>query len=509
MTMQKVSSMVSANLGDTLSNIKNWGGLFYNAGNYGVVPSGKDVTNKLQELVNLANSEGRTTIVFPAGDYTVTSIVNDGNIVYFGDGARFVGGYNKTINSFVDFLSISEQLEETVTGVYNVKTRFGARGNGVDDDSAAFNAAIASCPTGGTVYIPTPTSYYRCSQPIDVTKPISIIGPGAKYPFTIGSEMIQFDSNCKYGFHVRSNDVRIENLSLLIKSTTSDTVGGIFLDTLDADMDGFIRNIHISDVDVMMTSNFGHGVRGISVITSTFTNVVCQQGAFGFYFDNIGVRNGTSIKFDSCWALNNCSGGYALIKYYYCSFINTSADTVNGALYAYVLSDCKSISFNGCASEKFVQTNLSISSCDGIVINACLTHLVSTPIFATFAEIRSSSKNITFIGCEDLSTSTFSCVTIDGTSENPVVINCNFPNGFSNDGSIRPVPANKGYALVGTTLITNDGIAPGNLGTLPTASSDYRGRIVRVEGSAGFPDTLYVCLKSSTNTYSWKTITTG
>ncbi|MGG3454248.1 SGNH/GDSL hydrolase family protein [Paenibacillus rhizolycopersici] len=129
-----------------MNNIKNWGGLFYNAGEYDIVP-GVDVTEKLQALVNLANSEGRSTIVFPeAAEYIVTSITNDGNIVYFGDGASFTGGYGRVINSLADSLSIDEQLADVVQStdkdfdkIYN-PTRYGAVGNGTTNDTAAFTA---------------------------------------------------------------------------------------------------------------------------------------------------------------------------------------------------------------------------------------------------------------------------------------------------------------------------------------------------------------------------------
>jgi lysophospholipase L1-like esterase len=99
-----------------MDNIKNWGNLFYNVANYGIVP-GIDVTVQLQTLVNIANAENRSTIVLNAGVYTVTDIANDDNIVYFGDGASFTGGYSKVINDFSDLLDFSERLDDAATKI--------------------------------------------------------------------------------------------------------------------------------------------------------------------------------------------------------------------------------------------------------------------------------------------------------------------------------------------------------------------------------------------------------
>ncbi|KKO51152.1 hypothetical protein XI25_29640 [Paenibacillus sp. DMB20] len=97
MGMSKVSEIASSVIGDSISNIKNWGNVFYNAQDHGVFPGGADVTTKLQYLVNLAKSTGRTSIFLSHGDYYVTGLTNDDGIYFFGDNAKFVGGYDRVI----------------------------------------------------------------------------------------------------------------------------------------------------------------------------------------------------------------------------------------------------------------------------------------------------------------------------------------------------------------------------------------------------------------------------
>lgn len=96
--MDKVSEISSSKLSDAIINYRQWGEMYYNVQNYGVLPGGVDVTTSLQALVDKATAENRTAIFFPPGDYRVTAITNDTRVFYVGDNARFIGGYTKTIN---------------------------------------------------------------------------------------------------------------------------------------------------------------------------------------------------------------------------------------------------------------------------------------------------------------------------------------------------------------------------------------------------------------------------
>jgi len=45
--------------------------------------------------------------------------------------------------------------------------------------------------------------------------------------------------------------------------------------------------------------------------------------------------------------------------------------------------------------------------------------------------------------------------------------------------------------------------------SLPSAGETYRGQLVVVLGDSGVADKLYMCLKASGGTYSWKEVQAG
>lgn len=67
-----------------------------------------------------------------------------------------------------------------------------------------------------------------------------------------------------------------------------------------------------------------------------------------------------------------------------------------------------------------------------------------------------------------------------------------------------------GGKMYGTLDMNTNYIQLGSKNSLPTASATYRGMMAYVAGNGTTtPDTTYICLMSSTGTYSWKPIITG
>lgn len=101
--MQRVSALVSTDIGDYLTNVKTWG-MMYNVLENGLVGDGTtDDTAALQALINKAIAAGRRTIFFPhtpsGGRYYVTALTNASQVDFIGDNCTFVGGYTGTITN--------------------------------------------------------------------------------------------------------------------------------------------------------------------------------------------------------------------------------------------------------------------------------------------------------------------------------------------------------------------------------------------------------------------------
>lgn len=330
-------------------------------------------------------------------------------------------------------------------------THYGAVGNGVNDDTQAFLDAIADCPAGGTVKIPNPSVKYKITSTLNITKPIRIKGSHSIWESEGGMEkttMLEFASTVKTGLYITCYGTLIENITVSMLSTSSDTVAAIQYYSPNG---GGIRNTVLRNVYTRMAHIYGVGVKGDNVITSLFENVITSQGAYGFYF----TTTGTSITFQRCWAKNFVTEGYYIEGYTYLTFINPAADSVNSPNYSYHLKGCSAIGFVTPAAEKAKKTMFLLDGCKGINIDNGFSVYMNGGGTAkgTFAEIVNGSKRISFRSCVDYDTSgTVANVYKDSTSDDPIFEQCDFTRGYSNNGTITQFPTGS-YINIGARTI--------------------------------------------------------
>ncbi|MGG3307314.1 glycosyl hydrolase family 28-related protein [Paenibacillus lautus] len=429
--------------------------------------------------------------------------------------------------------AFEESLGDTIKKgdyVYNLRD-FGAVGDGVDDTQAFINA-IASIPERGVLFIPDPEVTYRINQKLIIDKPITICGTTLEV--NTQKATFTFSTGVFTGFEVSSPDTSIKNISIKLEDITSSVIAGIYYNS-----DENLSNSMLENVFIHLNHSFGIGVKGRNVIVSEFKNVRAYQGTHGFYFSI-----GTSIKFDTCWAMSSIVTGYYVESYQYIDFINCACDSGNSPNHAYHLNFVRGAVFNGCGAEGIGKEMFRFQSSNGIVLNGCfgtgLDNLGTGD--ATFATITNNSLNITIIGCVDLANPVNKpYVTVSGDYF-PVIIGSNFSkysqNGtiftdpFLNRANIRLgglslyespfggticVATGRGLGFSKQPLGVMDesggvwlgnfdvdgGIFVGKNASLPAASSSLRGKIIRIEGGTGVADSVYICRKKADNTYEW------
>lgn len=116
------------------------------------------------------------------------------------------------------------------TGWYNVRTDFGAKGDGATDDTAAIQAALDAVPVGGVVYFPN--GVYEISAPLVVkTAGTKLLGDKASTGYSAGGAN-QTVIDALSGFSGTAmlevadiNDFAMRDLTVHAPNTTGSTIG--------------------------------------------------------------------------------------------------------------------------------------------------------------------------------------------------------------------------------------------------------------------------------------------
>ncbi len=129
-----------------------------------------DDTVAIQAAVTYAISIGKTEIKMSYGTYRYGVLTSTSGITFVGDGVTLTGTTALTLTS------LAALSAETATKLYNVMTGFGAKGDGVTDDTAAIQAAINAVPSGGGIVLfPNPAVFYKAAN-LQLKSNITLIG---------------------------------------------------------------------------------------------------------------------------------------------------------------------------------------------------------------------------------------------------------------------------------------------------------------------------------------------
>lgn len=183
----------------------------------------------------------------------------------------------KTINS--NSLLGSGNLVIDASMWYNVRN-YGAVGDGTTNDKAAFEAAIAACPAGGTVYVPGTTSStvgYKITGTITISKRINLIGDG--------------------------RNSRIE---------TAQTTGDLFVFD-GTNFAGQLAGVQVRNLRIVNTNTAASNpTAGRGIYVQWYSLMILDNVAIEGFYTCMNATNGYQLMIDHCTFINYVSAGLAV-----------------------------------------------------------------------------------------------------------------------------------------------------------------------------------------------------
>lgn len=276
---------------------------------------------------------------------------------------------------------------------------YGAAGDGVTDDTAALNSALAAINTGGggTLFLP-PSARYLVSATISVPPFTFIQGPTevslnlGTLPTTLprilasaswapGSStgIVSFLSKTPGGWSVTPQSSGLQNLVIDGSANSSANLNGIFFQ-------GPVYDTHLEDVYIVSAPHNGvHAVTQTeSGITATFPYHQRWERVTSNLAQNVGFNlvNFTDCTFDNCLAFASVSNNYALQNNSNCVFASCRAEWSSGGRGFDITGSAGSVVFDSCTTDQNFNEGFRIHAATGqstngggIVISGGKCHL--------------------------------------------------------------------------------------------------------------------------------------
>ncbi|WP_373232098.1 glycosyl hydrolase family 28-related protein [Cohnella sp.] len=253
-----------------------------------------------------------------------------------------------------DFTQFETDFAKEVAPVFNVKG-YGAKGDGVTDDTAAFQAAIdAAKVVGGTVFVPAVLFWYKITDTLDVPLAVRIVGDNSTFN---GSSIMKFYMDDKpttspaIKIHGVDN-VQLENLYFL-NAQTVNRVG--------VHIDGSVNNNSFVSCKHIISSGWTQAFRVRNTWIVQFRDCYAKASTDGFTVSGGTI---TTCLFDHCYAESCTNNGYFSSGSHYTTFISCAADF---CLTSYSIWSSDAVSMVGCGSEGAISTAISILSSTVII----------------------------------------------------------------------------------------------------------------------------------------------
>lgn len=259
---------------------------------------------------------------------------------------------------------------------------YGAAGDGVTDDTAALNAALAALNTagGGTLFMPAGTRYL-VSGTISVPPFVFLQGPvqvslnlgalpttmprilaSASWAPSSTAGIVAFQSKTPGGWSVTAQSSGLKNIAVDGNGNTSANLNGILFQ-------GPVYDTHFEDVYIVSAPH--NGVHAISQSESGITATYPYHQRWTRVSTNLAANTGfnlvnvTDSSFSTCLAFASVANNWALQNNSNSVFTACRAEWSSGGRGFDVTGAAGSVVFSGCTTDKNFSEGFRIHAATG------------------------------------------------------------------------------------------------------------------------------------------------
>lgn len=465
--------------------------------------------------VRILNSQSNTLVgaVMSTGNSGSKSVFEDNDCDYNvisscvgNNGARIVGA--NSVNS-------SNVWDNVATSRVVSVTDFGAVGDGVTDDTAAFQAALN---VGGEISVPEPAVEYLITGTLTVTQPGTALIGG-------GMPIIRVSTGANNMLRVRASFFTMENFRLYGASGLS--AAAILIDTAFASLTNMrVCNIRGENLFGFYQDSAGANLLVNAVLTDILLNnhrgygVYTQKHFAYFYMDGVGVsrvgNTGSAYNY-AAFRIENGEGvflrdashdgtnatsvqtsqhGVHFIATNFIVLENVIPDTVGG--HSFFFDACANVKISNCSAPNSYASSLRAIGSTYMVIHG--------NVFNNYSTAPAGSCGLDISGCTSVEIS--DCTAITTKSHGFKIVSCDDVKITNSEGrscggnafNIETCTGLTASSLTGVSC-TLSGFASLGSSLLTVSSSVFRSNGQRgIESGAGDSSTVHTGAVMSGNT---------
>ena len=327
-----------------------------------------------QPWTNTIAYEPLTVVLNEGNSYTSRQYVPVGIDISNENYWAETGNYNAQVEAYrKEVVAVKESVNSIIANHGYVQPEdYGAKADGVTDDTAAFQYAVNAAQDGGLTVL-LKGNQYALNSTVEISKPIKFIG----YNIMEYYPLIRCNMQNASAFHVTTSQACFYNICLDGLLNSNRTFVGIDFEVVGQNIDCFMEGVFIQGANIGMRFNGSN----VSVKNCTFSN--CHYGIHfikgssnTFTLRGLIVQNN---RFHSIGSAQNYDGTSAGIRFDYeglgvvpSAFISGNYSDIGDALVSGTIPNCTIVgnTVMNCYCTPFIFEAFTVTSDYSIVMQS-------------------------------------------------------------------------------------------------------------------------------------------